>query len=151
PWIEPAIRNDELLAELDLRPDWRPAQYEGVEPANSRFGARRLLARDSRGQGPRQLVHERVVEEEEGLRSHDRLTPLGDDRARVRAIEQAAEVRGVRPRPNRHQVDRSLWDRRVSEAGSPARGFEPARDGQEAVADFFRLEPPAVHPAEKAV
>ena len=65
-----------------------------------------VLARHPRGQGPGLVADERVVQEEEGLRGHDRLAAPGDDRAGVGAIEQAAEVGRAGPGPRRHEVER---------------------------------------------
>ena len=64
--------------------------------------ARGPFAHDPRGQVPGHLAHERVVQEEEGLRGDDRLAALRDDRAGVGAVEQAAEVGRVRPGAHGH-------------------------------------------------
>ena len=99
------------------------------------------------------VVHERVVEEEEGLRGHDRLAALGDDRAGVGAIEQAAEVGGRELGPVRTDIRYKVrrGTARSAKAGPPRRALQAAGHGQEAVADGLRIEPPTVHPPEQAI
>ena len=127
------------------------AQRERVQVADAGFGVRRGLADDPRGQGFRRAAHERVVEEEEGLRGDDRLAALGDDQARVGAVEQPAEVGRVRPGPRGHQVKRPPRDGQVREGRPAASRVQAAGHGQQAVADRFRVQTPAVHPPEQAV
>ncbi len=99
------------------------------------------------------LAHERVVEEEEGLRGDDRLAAPGDDRAGVGAVEQPAEVGGrrARPGPDRHQVHGPPRHGQLREGGAASTGLQAAGHGEQAVADRLRIEPSAVHPPEQAI
>ena len=74
-----------------------------------------------------------------------------DDRAGIGPIEQAAEVGRPGPGADGLKIQRPPGHGQVRERGPAACGVEPAGHGQQAVADRFRLEPPAVHPPEQAI
>ena len=109
------------------------------------------FAGDPRGERSGHLAHEWVVQEKEGLRSHDRLAALADDRAGVGPVEEAPEIGRAGAGPHGLKIHGASRDGQIGERRASDRGVEATGHGEQTITNRFRFETPAVHSSEQVI